>query len=87
MFFHGYRRFTEIVEVLVTPDGLAAILRNLIGAGYIRLPGTDKSIRDVENGVRIRFLVSGDPACQVSSPVLVIPPGGSAENYRRHPLY
>src|SRR5262245_39707099 len=37
LFLHGYRRFTEDVDVLVTPEGLAAIHQQLEGAGYLPL--------------------------------------------------
>src|SRR5437667_10002378 len=35
MFFHGYRRFTEAVDLLVTPEGLQDIHRRLEGLGYV----------------------------------------------------
>ncbi len=35
MFFHGYRRFTEDVDLLVTRDGLVEIHRRLEGLGYV----------------------------------------------------
>jgi hypothetical protein len=52
MFFHGYRRFTEDVDLLVTPEGLAEIHRQFEGMG-------SKQLRDVEYGVRFEFLVTG----------------------------
>lgn len=59
MFHHGFRRFTEDVDLLVTPESLAAIHRELEGLGYLPpFPGS-KQLRDVSNGVRIEFLVSG----------------------------
>jgi hypothetical protein len=62
MFFHGLRRYTEIVELLVTPNGLERIHRELVGSEYIRPCMTENSIRDVENGVCIRFFIAGhDP--------------------------
>jgi hypothetical protein len=73
MFFHGYRRFTEVVEALVTADGLAAIHRHLIENGYLRVPESDKSIRDIENGVRITLVVSGNCVRVGSSQTIVIP--------------
>ena len=36
LFFHGYRRFTEEVDVLVTCDGLAKLHEHLEGRGYLR---------------------------------------------------
>jgi hypothetical protein len=59
MFFHGYRRFTEDVDLLVTPEGLAEIHRQLEGSGYLPPFAGSKQLRDVEYGVRVEFLVTG----------------------------
>jgi len=59
MFFHGYRRFTEDVDILVTPEGLAEIHRRLDGLGYVPPFTGSKNLRDTERGVRIEFLVTG----------------------------
>jgi hypothetical protein len=59
LFFHGYRRFTEDVDILVTPEGLAAIHRHLDGLGYVPPFTGSKNLRDTERGVRIKFLVTG----------------------------
>jgi hypothetical protein len=59
LFAHGFRRFTEEVDILVSPEGLAEIHRRLEGLGYVPpLPGS-KQLRDAESGVRVEFLVSG----------------------------
>src|SRR5688500_11143450 len=51
MFFHGYRRFTEDVDILVTREGLAEVHRRLEGAGYLPpFPGS-KHLRDTDLGV------------------------------------
>jgi hypothetical protein len=60
MFFHGYRRFTEDVDLLVTPEGLQEIHRSLEGLGYVPPFKGSKQLRDAEHGVRIEFLVTGD---------------------------
>ena len=60
LFFHGYRRFTEDVDLLVTPQGLQRIHRQLEGLGYVSLFSGSRGLRDAETGVRIEFLVSGD---------------------------
>lgn len=60
MFFHGFRRFTEDVDLLVTPAGLARIHEELIGSGYIRPSPSERCLRHVETGVRIDFLVTGE---------------------------
>ena len=60
MFFHGYRRFTEDVDILVTPEGLKELHLKLEGLGYLPpFPGS-KHLRDSEFGVRIEFLTTGD---------------------------
>lgn len=59
MFLHGYRRFTEDVDILVTRDGLAAIQAGLTGLGYVPPFEGSKNLRDTENGVRIEFIVAG----------------------------
>ncbi len=60
MFFHGYRRFTEGVDILVTPKGLEQIHASLEGLGYVPLFSDSRNLRDTESGVRIEFLVTGD---------------------------
>jgi hypothetical protein len=60
LFLHGYRRFTEDVDVLVKKEDLARIHEALIGLGYRPLFAGSKNVRDVESGVRIEFLLSGE---------------------------
>jgi hypothetical protein len=60
MFLHGYRRFTEDVDLLVTPAGLQEIHRQLEGLGYVPPFAGSKQLRDAESGVRIEFLVTGE---------------------------
>jgi hypothetical protein len=60
LFFHGYRRFTEDVDILVSPEGLERIHRELEGLGYLPPFAGSKQLRDAESGVRIEFLVTGD---------------------------
>jgi hypothetical protein len=60
LFFHGYRRFTEDVDILVTPEGLERIHRELEGLRYLPPFAGSKQLRDAESGVRIEFLVTGD---------------------------
>lgn len=60
LFFHGFRRFTEDVDVLVTREGLRRLHEELEGRGYVPLFPGSRSLRDVESGVRIEFLVAGE---------------------------
>jgi hypothetical protein len=59
LFSHGFRRFTEDVDILVTPDGLREIHQRLEGLGYIAPFKGSKQLRDTDTGVRIEFLVTG----------------------------
>jgi Uncharacterised nucleotidyltransferase len=60
LFKHGFRRFTEDVDVLVTRDGLKAIHAHLEGLGYVPPFNGSKNLRDTEHGVRIEFLIAGE---------------------------
>ena len=60
MFYHGYRRFTEDVDLLVTREGLAKIHEHLEGRGYLPPFAGSKHLRDTDTGVRVEFLVTGD---------------------------
>jgi hypothetical protein len=60
LFFHGYRRFTEDVDLLVTREDLQEIHRHLAGRGYLPAFTGSKNLRDTTSGVRIEFLVAGD---------------------------
>ncbi len=59
LFRHGFRRFTEDVDILVTPEGLKVIHERLEGLGYVPPFTGSKNLRDAEHGVRIEFLVAG----------------------------
>jgi hypothetical protein len=60
MFFHGYRRFTEDVDILVTAEGLKLIHEKLEGLGYVPRFQGSKHLRDADLGVRVEFLVTGN---------------------------
>lgn len=59
LFFHGYRRFTEDVDLLVSPDGLRRIHEQLEGRGYVPPFEGSRNLRDTVSGVRVEFIVSG----------------------------
>jgi hypothetical protein len=59
LFHHGYRRFTDDVDILVTSDGLKQIHSKLDGLGYVRPFELSKNLRDTELGVRVEFLIAG----------------------------
>jgi hypothetical protein len=60
LYRHGFRRFTEDVDILVTRDGLKRIHEALDGRGFVRPFEKSKNLRDAETGVKIEFLLTGD---------------------------
>lgn len=60
LFFHGVRRFTEDVDILVSREGLKRIHEELEGRGYLPPFTASKNLRDTELGVKIEFLVTGE---------------------------
>ncbi len=78
---HGVRRFTEDVDFLVTDEGLKQIRENLLGKGYVTIPGNTRNIRDAETGVRIEFVVTGQyPGDGKPKPVVFPDPSDVSEN-------
>jgi hypothetical protein len=78
MFLHGYRRFTEDVDILVTAEGLAQLHTELEGRGYLPPFAGSKNLRDAEHGVRIDFLVAGQfPGDGKPKPVAFPDPGSA----------
>ncbi len=60
LYRHGFRRFTEDVDILVTRDGLKKIHEALDGRGFVRPFEKSKNLRDADTGVKIEFLLTGD---------------------------
>ena len=59
LFAHGFRRFTEDVDILVSRDALKTIHKKLLGLGYRHPFNGSKNLKDAELGVRIEFLIAG----------------------------
>jgi hypothetical protein len=59
MFAHGFRRFTEDVDILVTRESMERVRSEIEGLGYVQPAGTTTKLRDSQNGVRIEFLITG----------------------------
>jgi hypothetical protein len=60
LYKHGFRRYTDDVDLLVTRESLDQIHRELTGLGYLPPFAQSRHLRDTSNGVRIEFLVTGD---------------------------
>lgn len=55
----GYRRATVDVDVLLTPEGLESLKREVLGRGYLeRVPG-GRGLRDTRNGVDVDVILTG----------------------------
>ncbi len=79
LFFHGVRRFTEDVDILVTREGLEEIHRRLEGLGYLPPFKGSKHLRDTDGGVRIEFLIAGDfPGDGLPKPIAFPDPSSAA---------
>jgi len=60
LFAHGYRRFTEDIDVLLTAEGLASFRERLVGRGYRpAFEGATRTFSDTASGVRIEVLTTG----------------------------
>lgn len=77
---HGYRRFTEDIDLLLTREGHAAFKALVLGRGYLeKFPGS-KTLRDTTHGVTIDFLIAGEfPGDGKPKPVVFPDPAAVAE--------
>jgi hypothetical protein len=58
---HGYRRFTEDVDILLRPETLASFRDRLLGLGYLpAFPDARKTFRDTRTGVKIEVMTTGE---------------------------
>jgi len=58
---HGYSRFSEDIDLVLTPEGLETFHRELIGLGYVpAFPGAKKRLRSTKDGVSIEVMTSGE---------------------------
>ncbi len=58
---YGYRRFTEVIDLLLTPEGLERFRRDLIGLGYRpAFEGASKQFRSTSENVRVEIITSGE---------------------------
>jgi len=81
LFKHGYRRFTDDVDILVTRNDLKRIHEALDGRGYVPLFTGSKNLRDTESKVRIEFLVTGEyPGDGKPKPIAFPDPSNVAES-------
>jgi hypothetical protein len=76
---HGYNRYTEDIDILTTPEGLARIHSELVGLGMVpRSTGLRKKLRATKHRVDIDVIQAGEPAGAEGSPVQYPSPLSSA---------
>lgn len=75
---HGHRRETEDIDVLLTPEGLAAFKAAWLGRGWVeRFPGS-KGLRDAVCGVKVDVLLAGEfPGDGKPKPVAIPDPAAT----------
>jgi len=58
---HGYPRFSEDIDLVLTSEGLEVFHRELIGRGYVpAFPGAKKRLRSTRDGVTIEIMTTGE---------------------------
>ena len=58
---HGYARFTEDIDLVLTREGLEAFHRELIGLGYVpAFEGARKRLRATQGGVPVEIILAGE---------------------------
>lgn len=58
---HGYPRFTEDIDLVMTAEGLERFHEELIGLGYApAFPGARKRLRSTADGVTIEVMTTGE---------------------------
>jgi hypothetical protein len=79
---HGYRRFTEDVDILLSADGLERFREKLSGLGYLpAFRDAKKSFRDTRTGVKVEVMTTGEfPGDGKPKPVVFPEPVGARIN-------
>jgi len=74
---HGYRRFTEDIDILMTQEGLEKFRKLMIGRGYRpAFEGASKKFRTTEENVSVEIVVTGDyPGDGLPKPIAFPEPG------------
>src|SRR2546422_4633788 len=58
---HGYRRFTEDIDLLLTKEGLKRFHEELVGLGYRpAFEGAQKQFRAAEGNIRVEIVTTGE---------------------------
>jgi hypothetical protein len=74
---HGYRRFTEDIDLLMTREGLEKFREKLVGLGYRpAFEGAKKKFRTTEENIPVEIITAGEfPGDGLPKPVVFPEPG------------
>src|SRR5918911_1403116 len=77
---HGYPRFTEDIDLVLTREGLEAFHRELVGLGYLpAFDGARKRLRATRGGVPVEVILAGEyPGDGRPKPVSFPEPAGAS---------
>jgi hypothetical protein len=77
---HGYPRFTEDIDLVLTPEGLEILHRDLIGRGYLpAFSGARKRLRSTRDGITIEVMTTGEyPGDGKPKPVSIPEPSSAS---------
>lgn len=77
---HGYRRFTEDIDLILTREGLEIFREKLVGLGYRpAFEGARKKFRTTAENVPVEIIVSGEyPGDGLPKPVVFPEPNAAA---------
>ncbi len=77
---HGYRRFSEDIDLVMTREGLEKFHRELIGLGYVpAFPGSQKRLRSTIDGITIDVMITGEyPGDGKPKPVSIPEPSSAS---------
>lgn len=77
---HGYPRFTEDIDLVMTAQGLEKFHEELVGLGYApAFPGAKKRLRSTVDGVSIEVMITGEyPGDGRPKPVSMPAPGDAS---------
>ena len=80
VFLHEYRRATNDVDLLLTPDGLAEFRKRFVPKNYRTVPNRPRRFVDKVNEVGLDILITGDiPGMGTPTPIRFPDPKAVAE--------
>jgi hypothetical protein len=58
---HGYKRFTEDIDLLMSKEGLQQFRDRLVGSGYIAaFPGATRRFKTSQDNIKLEIVISGE---------------------------